>query len=162
MHIPESSVGHGEGSRSSTILGLHDLITTELHALDEIGKLLSGDGDGGFGLAEEGHDGLARVATNDGDGEVLGIGLANDFSDECLSTNDIERGDTEQALGVEDSLGLKNLSSDGDSRVDGVGDDQDVGFGGNIGNGLDEALDDAGVDVEEVITSHARLACHFS
>jgi hypothetical protein len=157
-HIPESSVCHGQGRRSSTILGLDNLITTELHTLDQVGELVSRDVNSRLGLAEEGDDGLSRVATDDGDGQALGVRLAHDLGDEGLGTNDIEGGDTEQALGVKDSLGLEDLGGDRDSGVDGVGDDENVGFGGNLGDGLDEALDDAGVDVEEVITGHSGFA----
>jgi len=30
---PETSIGHGEGGRTSTILGLHDLVTAKLDTL---------------------------------------------------------------------------------------------------------------------------------
>lgn len=87
---------------------------------------------------------------------VLGAG---DLGDEGLGADDVEGGDTEEALGVEDTLGLKDLGGDGDGGVDGVGDDEDEGLGGDIGDDLDEALDDTGVDVEEIITGHSWLAC---
>ena len=154
----ETSVGHREGGRASTVLGLDDLVTTELDAVDERGELVGGDGDGGLGLAEEGHDGLARVATNDGDGGLLGVLGAGDLGNEGLGADDVEGGDTEQALGVEDTLGLEDLGGDRDGGVDGVGDDEDEGLGGDIGDDLNEALDDTGVDVEEIITGHSWLA----
>lgn len=155
----ETSVGHGEGGRASTILGLDDLITTELDAVDERGELVGGDGDGWLGLAEEGDDGLAGVATDDGDGGLLGVLGAGDLGNEGLGTDDVEGGDTEEALGVEDTLGLEDLGGDGDGGVDGVRDDENEGLGGDIGDDLNEALDDTGVDVEEVITGHSWLAC---
>jgi len=74
---------------------------------------------------------------------------------------------------------LEDLGHDGDGRVDGVGDDQDVGLGGvpfrenkrksglfplrkhNIlGNGNSEVSSDLGVGGEEVIAGHALLAGH--
>jgi len=157
--IPVSGVCHGEGGRSSAILSLDNLVTTELHTLDQIGQLVRGDLDSRLGLAEDRDDGLSGVTTDDWDGEALRVGLANNLSDEGLGSDDVEGGDTEQALGVEDTLGLEDLGGNGDGGVYGVGNDEDVGFGGNLGNDLDEALDDTGVDVEEVITGHSWLAC---
>ena len=98
------------------------------------------------------------MATDDRDGELLGLSLASDASDEGLGADDVEGGDAEQALGVEDVLGLEHLGGDGDGRVDGVGDDQDEGLGGNLGGSLDQALDNASIDIEEIVTGHARLA----
>jgi hypothetical protein len=86
----ETSVGHGEGGRASTVLGLHDLVTTELDAVDESVVLVVGNGSRGLNLAEKGNDGLAGVAANDGDGQILGLLLAGDAGDEGLSTDDIE------------------------------------------------------------------------
>lgn len=152
------SIGHGESGRPETVLGLDDLITTELDAVYKGVVLVVWDGDRGGDLAEEGNNGLAGVAADDGDGKLLGVGLAGDLGDKGLGANDVEGGDTEQALGVEDTLGLEDLGRDGDGRVDGVGDDEDESLGGDLGRNLDQALDDAGVDVEEVIAGHAGLA----
>jgi hypothetical protein len=98
------------------------------------------------------------VATNDWDGQTLGVPFANNLGDESLGADDIEGSDTEQALRVEDSLGLEDLGGDGDGGVDGVGDDQDEGFGGNFGDDFDEALDNTSIDVEEVVAGHSWLA----
>lgn len=157
-----TGISHGEGGRAETLLGLDDLITTELDAVDKSIVLVVRDGDGGSDLAEERNDGLARVATDDGDNELLGVALASDLGDEGLGTDNIEGGDAEEALGVEDTLGLEDLGGDGDGRVDGVGDNEDEGLGGDLGGNLDQTLDDTGVDVEEIIAGHARLACQES
>lgn len=98
------------------------------------------------------------MAANNGDVELLGVLLAGDGGDESLSANDVEGGDTEQLLGVEDTGLLEDLGGDGDGRVDGVRDDQDVGLGGVLCDALDEALDDTSVDLEKIITGHAGLA----
>ena len=45
-----------------------------------------------------------------------------------------------------------------DGRVDRVRDNEDKGIGGIVGNALDCACDDASVDLEQIITGHARLA----
>jgi len=153
-----ASIGHGQSSGASAVLSLDDLITTELDAVDESIVLVIRNGDGRSDLAEERNNGLAGVATDDGDGELLRVALANNLSDEGLGADNVEGGDTEETARVEDSLALQNLGRDGDSRVDGVGNDQDEGLGGDLSSDLDQALDDAGVDVEQVVTGHARLA----
>jgi hypothetical protein len=155
--LPVTCISHREGSRSKTILGLDDLITTKLNPVDESIVLVIGNGDGGLDLAEKGYNGVAGVTANDGDGELLGIGFAGNLSNEGLSTDDIEGGDTEEALGVENALGLEDLGGDGDGRVDGVRDNEDESVGGNLGSNLNKALDDTGVDVEKIVTGHAGL-----
>lgn len=107
--------GHGEGSGTSTILGLDDLITTELDAVDEsiAGLALN---IGVVGLGEQRNDGDTGVATNNGDGLVGGIGLL-DLGDEAGGPDDIEGGDTEETLGVVDTSGLEDLSDNGDGGV---------------------------------------------
>jgi hypothetical protein len=57
------------------------------------------------------------VAADNGDllvGRVGGL----DLGDEARSADDVEGGDTEQALGVVDTLGLEDLGNNGDGRVD--------------------------------------------
>jgi hypothetical protein len=99
------------------------------------------------------------VTTDDGDGGLAGVGLASDLGNEGLCADNIECGDTEQLLGVELAGGLEDLGGDGNSAVDGVGDDEDKGVGAVFGNTLHEVSDNAGVDLEQVVTGHARLAC---
>ena len=146
--------GHGEGGGSGTVLGLDDLITTELNAVQESSIA---DKVSVLALGEEGDDGDTGVSTNDGDGLISGVGLL-DLGDEAGCADDIEGGDTEEALGVVDALLLEDLSNDGDGAVDGVGDDEDVGVRGGLGSGLGQIADDGGVGVEEVVAGHARLA----
>ena len=149
-----TSHGHGESGGTGTVLGLDDLVTTELDTLDE---LLVGGEVGVVALGEEGNDGDTGVATDDGDALVLGVG-ALDLGDEAAGTDNIKGGDTEEGLGVVDTAGLEDLGADGDGRVDGVGNDEDLGLGGRLGNGLGEVADDGGVGVEEIVTGHAGLA----
>jgi hypothetical protein len=108
--------GHGESGRSSTVLGLDDLVTTELDAVDELVELLAADV-GVVGLRKQGDDGDTRVTTNDGDSLVGWVG-ALEFRDEARGTDHVEGGDTEQALWVVDALGLEDLGDNWDSRVD--------------------------------------------
>jgi hypothetical protein len=111
-----SSHSHGEGSGTSTVLSLDDLITTELDAVDEVVELLAGDV-GMAGLGDEGNNGSAGMTTNHGDILVSRVGALN-LGDEAGGTNDVEGGDTEEALGVVDTLALEDLGADGDGGVD--------------------------------------------
>ena len=146
--------GHGEGGGSGTVLGLDDLVTTELNAVQE-GSVA--DKVGVLALGEEGDDGDTGVSTNDGNGLISRVGLL-DLGDEAGCADDIEGGDTEEALGVVDAGLLEDLSNDGDGAVDGVGDDEDVGVGGRLGGGNGQVADNGGVGVEEVVAGHAWLA----
>jgi hypothetical protein len=86
--------GHGEGGRASAVLGLDDLITTELDAVGQGLDLLLGEAV--TRLGEEGNDGDTRVTTDNGDLGLLGRDLL-DLRDEARGANDIEGGDTEKA-----------------------------------------------------------------
>jgi len=155
---PESSVGHGQSGRTSALLCLDDLVTTELDTVYERIELLGGNADAGLCLAEERDNGFARMATNDGDAQLSRVLLAGDLRDECFGANDVQRGDTKELLRVKNTSFLENLSGNGDGRVDGVGDDEDECLGAVLGDTLNQTLDDAGVDLEEVVTGHSRLA----
>jgi len=151
-------VGHGESSRSGTVLGLDDLVTTELDAVDQLLVLLTRlDGRSLGDLGEEGNDSDTGVATDDGDVD-LGGSNASDAGEESVGAGDVEGGDTEQALGVVDASALEDLSNDGDSGVDGVRDDEEVSLWRNLGGRLGEVTDDGRVGVEQVVTGHSRLA----
>lgn len=107
---------HGEGGGTSTVLGLDDFVTTELDAVDEGVASLAFNA-GVVGLREEGDDGYTGVATDDGDFLVGRVGRL-DLRDEAGGTDNIEGGDTKEALRVVDALGLEDLGDDGDSGVD--------------------------------------------
>ena len=116
--LSEAGTGHshGEGGRSGTVLGLDDLVTTELDAVDERITGVSGDV-GVVGLGEKGHDGDTGVTTDDGDVLVGRVGLL-DFRNEAGGADNVEGGDTEQALGVVDTARLEDLRNNWDGRVD--------------------------------------------
>jgi hypothetical protein len=154
----EASVSHGEGGGSGTVLGLDDLVTTELNTVGESVELVLGNIDSRLGLAEERDDGLAGVTANDGNDGLRRVLLASDALDESLGANDVKSGDTEKLLGVELAGLLEDLSGNGDGAVDGVGNDEDKGLRAVLDNTLDQALHDASVDLEKIITGHARLA----
>lgn len=140
--------GHGEGGGTGAALGLDDLVTAELNALDVVGEGLALEVVAA--LAEEGDDGLAGVTADDDNVLVGGVG-ALVLGDEAGGADDVEGGDTEQALGVVDTGLLEDLSGDGDGAVDRVGDDEDVGVGAVLGDSLGEVADDGGVGVEKVL-----------
>jgi hypothetical protein len=89
------------------------------------------------------------VATDDDDVLVRWVG-ALQLADEAAGTDDIESGDTEQTLGVVDTLALEDLGGDWDGAVDWVGDNEDVGVWAGVCGGFREVADDRGVGVEEV------------
>jgi hypothetical protein len=128
-----------------------------VRTVDKSVVAISGDLEVGGDLAEEGNNGLARVTADNGNGSLGGVGQTRELLGEGLGANDIESGDTEQALGVEDASGLEDLGGNGDGRVDGVGDDQSEGVGAELGDTLGQVTDNAGIDLEEVVTGHTGL-----
>jgi hypothetical protein len=107
--------GHGEGGGARAVLGLDDFVAAELHAVDVVVELLAGELVAGLG--EEGHDGGAGVAADDGDVLAGGVGGLQ-LADEAAGADDVEGGDAEEAAGVVDALGLEDLGGDGDGGVD--------------------------------------------
>lgn len=148
--------GHGQSGGTSTILGLDNLVTAELDAVDQLVVSLTLDV-GVVALGEQGHNGVTRVATDDGDLLVAGVG-ALELGNEAGGADNVEGGDTEQALGVVDALVLENLTNNGDGRVHRVRDDGNQSLGGDLADGLGEVADNGRISVEKVITGHARLA----
>lgn len=143
----ETGVRHREGGRAGAVLGLDDLVTAELDAVNELLQGLAALLDdllAGRELRQERDDGRARVATDDGDDGVLRLGAGN-AREEGRGTDNVEGGDTEEALRVVDAGLLENLGDDGDSRVDRVGDDSETGLRRNLGSGLGEVANDRGV-----------------
>jgi hypothetical protein len=59
----QRTVSHGESSRSSSVLGLDDLVTTELDSVNESLVLLTRNTLGSLGLGEEGNNRRSRVST---------------------------------------------------------------------------------------------------
>ena len=109
-----SGHSHGEGSGTSTVLGLDDLVTAELHTVDIVIELLALEVEAR--LREEGNNGGARVATYNGDILIGRVGVP-DLRDEAGGTDNVESSDTEEALWVVDTLRLEDLGSDGHGGV---------------------------------------------
>lgn len=86
------------------------------------------------------------VYSHDGNVGVLGLGTLNG-AQEPGSPDNVQGSDTEQPLGVKDTVLLQDLGEDGDSGVDWVGDDEDHGGGSVLSGGLGQVSDDGGVGV---------------
>jgi hypothetical protein len=84
------------------------------------------------------------VSADDGHDSVLGRRVF-DTSQEAGGADNVEGGDTEKAAGIEDTGLLEGGSDNGDGGVDGVGDDEDVGFGGDAGDCGSKVADNGGV-----------------
>lgn len=154
--LSEASTGHGHGEsgRASSVLGLDDLITTELDAGEES---LVANKVGVLALGEEWDDGNTGVTANNGDVLISWVGLL-DLRDEAGSTDDIEGSDTEELLWVVDTGLLEDLSNDWNGGVHWVGNDEDLGVWCGLSGGLGEVTDNGGVGVKKIITGHAWLA----
>src|SRR5271170_1344268 len=98
------------------------------------------------------------MTPNDGNDCLRWVFLASELLNKGLSTNDIKCSHTKKLLRVEDTLALEYLGSNGDSGVDWIGDDENVGFWTVFGDAFDKALDNACVDLEQVISGHAGLS----
>ncbi len=128
MRECSSSIGHRQGSASSTILSLDNLVTTVLNTVNNSAVLLALDAFAKLGLAEKGDDGDTGVAADHGDDAFLGVS-SRDTAEETRSTDDVEGCHTEEATRVEDAGFLEGRCDNGNGGVNGVGDDEDVGFG---------------------------------
>ena len=98
------------------------------------------------------------MASNDWNGELARVTLANNLSNEGLGTDNVQGSNTKETSWIEAFVLPKHLCGNWDGRVDGVGDDENKCLGAVISDPLDEALDNTGVDLEEIISGHARLA----
>ena len=69
------------------------------------------------GLGDQGDNGDARVATDNGDVLVRGVATL-DFADEAGGADNVEGGYTEEAFWVVDTFGLEDFGADGYRGVD--------------------------------------------
>lgn len=111
-----TSHSHGESSRASTILSLDNLVTTELNSVDQFVQLGTRNV-AVTGLRDQWNNGDTGVATDDSDVLVGRVRLL-DLGDESGGSDNIESGDTEESLGVVDTLALEDLTADWDCGVD--------------------------------------------
>jgi hypothetical protein len=135
-----------------------------LDSLDESGVSLSTLLDDSLtlsGLRKDGNDGNTRVSTDDGNVGFSGEGTGNG-GEEGGGSNDVEGGDSEETFGVIDTSVLEDFSANGNGGVDRVGNYTNSSFGGEFGGGNGKVTNDGSVGVEEIITSHSRLAGYTS
>ena len=98
------------------------------------------------------------MAPNNWDGELARVTLANNLRNEGLGTDNVQGSNTKQTGWIKAFVLLEHLCSNWDGRVDRVGDDENKCLGAVFSDPLDEALDNTGVDLKEIISGHARLA----
>lgn len=98
------------------------------------------------------------MATDNWDAHSRWVLVARKFLSKGFRADNIQSGNTKETLGVKDASSLKDLCGDGNSRIDRVGDDQNKCLGAVLSDTLDQVAHNTGVDFEEIITSHPRLA----
>jgi len=98
------------------------------------------------------------MPTNDWDGGLARVLLANNLGNEGLSANNVKSSDTEQFLGVEDICALEDLGGNGDCGIYRIRNDENECLRSVLCSALDETLDNTCIDLEEIVTGHARLA----
>jgi hypothetical protein len=84
------------------------------------------------------------MSTDNGNVRPTGV-CTGDRCEETRGANDIERGHTEEAGGVEGPGLLEYGGTDWYGAVYGVGDDEDMGFWCGFADGGSKVADDAGV-----------------
>lgn len=99
------------------------------------------------GLRKKWNDCRARVSADDCDVLVGWVGLL-ELGDESGSPDNVKSGNTKETLWIVDTLGLEDLGSDWDGRVDWIGNDEDVGLWGVLSSSLGEVADDGSIGVE--------------
>mmetsp|Transcript_25796 Transcript_25796/g.53495 ORF Transcript_25796/g.53495 Transcript_25796/m.53495 type:complete len:238 (-) Transcript_25796:214-927(-) len=154
-----TGVGHGEGCRTAAGLGLDNFITSKHDAVCESVALLCGEADRRLSLRKERDNGGPSMAANDGHLDLADI-VALRLCDECACPAYIQSCDSEQLPGVVNSVLLEDLSCNRHGGVDRVGDNQDARLGADLCAARHQGLDDARIDVEEVVARHTRLAGH--
>ncbi|KAH3665147.1 hypothetical protein OGATHE_003962 [Ogataea polymorpha] len=151
-----TGLGHRQGSRTSTTLGLDDFVTTELDSVDQsvvglLWQVLV------VGLGDQRNNGDSGVAANNGDVLVDRVG-SSDFRQESRGSQHVQGGDTKQLLWVVDVLGLEHLGDNRNGRVDRVRDHTDGSVWTVVGTCLSKVSDNRGVGVEQVVSGHARFS----
>mmetsp|Transcript_40301 Transcript_40301/g.114086 ORF Transcript_40301/g.114086 Transcript_40301/m.114086 type:complete len:229 (+) Transcript_40301:591-1277(+) len=110
----------------------------------------------GSGLGEQREDSDAGVAADHWDINVLDLEPCL-LSIESLGADHVQSGHAKQLLRVVDTHALQGLGGDGDGGVHRVGDHGNASLRAELAAGLHDALDNASVDLEEIISGHAGL-----
>jgi hypothetical protein len=142
---------HGKSSRSSSILCLDNLITTELDSVGQ-GSNISIRELGTLDLGQQGKDGGASMTTNHGNiDSSLESGVASGplvLIDKSVCADNIQSGNSEQSAVVVNTLLLQSLGKDWDGRVDGVGDNEEHSVRATLGASLSESLNNGRIGIE--------------
>ncbi len=146
---------HRQGCRAGTGLGFDHLGARLLDTRGQRLDLLVAQLDPG-NTRKQRQNGDAAVAADDVDVDLAGA-LANRLGDEGIRANHIQRGYAEDLARVVDASRIEHLGRDRHGRIDRVGHDRETGFGTGPCAGSDQVLDDAGIDVEQVVTRHPGL-----
>jgi hypothetical protein len=156
------SIRHREGCAPGAILSLDDFITAILDPVHKFLPLLALETLTSRDLREERDNGDTAVSTDDRDVVVFRVSACN-FGEEAGGANDIKGGHTEESLGVEGAGVLEDLGDDGDSRVDGVRDDEDVCLWCVLGDSESEVANDGGIGLEYTLNLiQMRVAYYYS
>lgn len=125
----ESGAGksHRQGGTTLSVLGLDNFVTTKLNTVGEgfelfVVKLKTLD------LGKEGNNGGTGVATDDRNLNILGVFL-HLFGDESRGANNIKGSHAKETASIVYIVLLEDFSNDGDSGINGVGDDKEVSLG---------------------------------
>lgn len=117
------TVSHRQSCGSGSVLGLDDLVTTELNALDERSEGLAALLDNLLALGqlrEERDDGDTRVTADDGNVSLLGLG-AGEARQEGRGANEVEGGDTKEATYRLDDMLSARSAVDGRDKAHRLG-----------------------------------------
>lgn len=122
-------------------------------------------------MREQRDNGDTRVTTGNGDLGILGVDTGN-RANKARGTDHVEGGNTIYLFGVKLASFLEDLGDNGDGRVDGVGDDEDVGIWCSLCNCLGKVSDDGCIGlqtgsnvtkkkgrahIEEIISGHLSM-----
>ncbi|GER38573.1 RWP-RK domain-containing protein, partial [Striga asiatica] len=150
LQKPSRRVSHRQRGRPRARLRLHHLRPRILYPPRQLRRLLLRITRQGPRLRKQGQNRNSGVPPDNRHVHINQL-QALLLGNERVRSDHVECRHAEKPLRV-------HLGCDRDGRVDRVADDVDERVGTGVGHGLDEALHDVGVDVEEVVARHPRLA----
>ena len=115
LREPRARHRHRQGRGPGAVFGFDDLVTPELHAVDEIVEIFAFERV--TRLRQQRDNGRARVTADYGDVLVSRVG-GFVLRDEPGGSDDVEGGDAEEFGRLVDGAGFEDFGADGDGRVD--------------------------------------------
>jgi len=129
-----------------------------LYSCSQSLQFIPRDLDSGFCLTKQWNNGLSGVSSHDRNNEVSGGVAGSDFCGESRSTHNVKSSNTEKSLWVENFMCFENFCDDGDSRVDGIGNDEDECVGTVCGDTLCQISNNPSVNFEKIYDKyHAQI-----